>query len=207
MTKSATKSRKNTAPRLSKGTKRAKKSAERDIRAMIDSMTLEKVPPSSLVGWEENPRVHGDINSLLASMGLFGWTAPILAQRTTNRVLAGHRRVKSAIQKGLQLVPVIFFDFTDTEAAAYTVADNALAEQSDWEMTKLKSILDELKIDGFDLDMTGMDDLQVDFVLNEQDLLPAAPSTQFMLLKDLKVHPLDYRVHTDDELKHVIENL
>jgi hypothetical protein len=135
----------------------------RNVQTMIDSMTLEKVPVSSLVPWEKNPRVHGDdIDTLCSSIGYFGWTNPILVQRGTNRIIAGHGRYQGALKKALEIVPVIFFDFNEQEAAAYTIADNATAERSEWDYTNLQEILADLKIEGFDLEFTGLEAAMLD---------------------------------------------
>jgi ParB-like chromosome segregation protein Spo0J len=174
------------------------------LQSMIDSMTLEKVSPESLVGWEQNPRMHGDIEELMHSIGAFGWTTPILAQRGTNRVIAGHRRVQAALKRKLKAVPVIFFEFDDTQAAAYTVADNALAEQSKWDFSKLHEILDDLKIEGFDMDLTGLDELTIES-FDKLDVLPAP--TQDVPITKLKRHPSSYRTHPSDEIAHVARNL
>jgi len=46
-------------------------------------------------------------------MESFGFTNPILVQRGTNRVIAGHGRLLVAKKKGLADVPVIFLDLCD----------------------------------------------------------------------------------------------
>jgi hypothetical protein len=130
----------------------------RNVQAMIDSMSLEKVQVSTLVPWNLNPREHGDdIDVLCKSIGSYGWTNPILAQRGTNRIMAGHGRFEAALRNNLLTVPVIFLDYDDNEAAAYTIADNALAENSSWNFDKLRTILDGFDIAGFDKGMTFLD--------------------------------------------------
>jgi hypothetical protein len=138
------------------------------VQAMIDSMTLEKVPIEELHEFEMNPRSHGeDVSFLVSSISGFGWTNPILAQRGTGRVIAGHGRLLAAREKGLKILPVIFFDYDDTEATAYTITDNASAEHSEWNFGNLETLLRDLQIDGFDLEMTGLEKGMLDSLTME----------------------------------------
>lgn len=151
---------------------KTKTTTDNRIQAMIDSMTLEKVPVESLVPWDRNPRIHtSDVDVLVNSMTHFGWTNPVLAQKGTNRVIAGHGRIEAAKKKGLAIVPVIFLEFEDQDATAYTIADNASAERSEWDFSKLHELLGELKIDGYDTTFTALDEIRLDqFFPSEQDI-------------------------------------
>lgn len=184
--------------------KQPKAGASSRLQKMIDSMELVKMPVSELVPWEENPRIHGDVDALLQSMSQFGVFSPILAQKGTNRILAGHRRYKAALRDGLQLVPVILIEIDDTSAAGFTVADNAIAEQSKWDFGKLKGILDGLKIEGFDLDTTGFKDMKFDKAFS---IAPSKPATDTAAVNTLRDHPMEFRTHEADELQHVAQNI
>ncbi len=177
---------------------------KRNIQKMIESMTLEKVSPDTLSGWDQNPRVHGDVDQLVKSIDGYGWTSPILAQRGTGRIVAGHRRVQAALKKRLKVVPVIFLDFTEEEAAGYTVADNATSDQSDWDFGKLNEILGDLKIKEFDIDLTA---LQFGDISAETLSLKHVPKSGVVKLRDLKLHPMDFRTPSEEEIEHVSRNL
>ena len=120
---------------------------------------VQAFPASKLKPWPGNPRKHEeDIASLVRSVEHFGWTNPILAQERTYRIIAGHGRLEAAKRAGMKTVPVIFLELNDADAAAYTVADNKLAELSEWDMPKLKDALAELSGSGFELALTGFDE-------------------------------------------------
>lgn len=177
---------------------------------MIDSMELVKLPIDKLILWEDNPREHGTLDSLLRSFDTYGFTSPILAQRGTYRVLAGHRRLKAAREKGLKTLPVILLDFDEEQAASYTIADNAVADQSDWQTSKLFDILDSLKISAeFDLQIPGLDLIDVGYELPNFDDPTTTPGfkTESVATHELKVHPAEFRTHTPEELQHVIANI
>lgn len=115
-------------------------------------MQVKTVDISTLKPWEGNPRLHGDdVQDLVRSIEHFGFTNPILVQSGTNRIIAGHGRYLASKRKGLKTVPVIELDFDDDKAAAYTVADNKLAEKSTWDKALLKKVLDGMS----DVNITG----------------------------------------------------
>lgn len=117
------------------------------------------IPLSTLKPWLKNPR-HNDhaISLIAASIRRFGFVAPVVIWKETNRLVAGHTRMKALafllkedpefVPKGAPgpgLVPTRFQSFaTEEEANAYALADNKLAEVSDWNEAELKEILTEL---------------------------------------------------------------
>jgi len=116
-------------------------------RALQDLLTCE---------WEGNPKAH-DIDEICASIRRFGFTAPILFDETTGRIVAGHGRLTAlavmhgneeavpdgiAKSKGDWLAPVVGVTMTDEkDAAAYLLADNALTERGGWNELDLEAFL------------------------------------------------------------------
>lgn len=156
---------------------------------MNKNFDVKVMPIETLVMWDKNPRKHAeDIDALVKSIKGFGWTNPILVQRGTNRIVAGHGRLMAAKKLGLRDVPVMVMDFSDTEADDYTVADNRLAQNSGWDLTALKDILLNLDVEKFDLKLTGFDDLELRSLVayrseaveevHDVPALPAKPKTK-----------------------------
>lgn len=139
----------------------------RSIEEMIASMTLEKVPLDQLHPWEGNPRLHGDLETLIDSFGEYGFTRPILAQRSSWRIVAGERAWKAAMQKGIAVVPVIFLDFSDIQADGYALMDNASAEQSSWDLPKLGLQIERLLEHGVDLKHTGFSEQRLAYFADD----------------------------------------
>src|SRR3990167_10965528 len=123
------------------------------------NISVKRVKISKLIPWAGNPRKHGeDINLIVSSLEKFGFTNPILVQKNTMRVIAGHGRLMAAQKAGLNDVPVIELDLNDKDADAYTITDNKTAENSEWDFVKLKDILVDLNDGEFDLQLTGFDE-------------------------------------------------
>jgi ParB-like chromosome segregation protein Spo0J len=94
-----------------------------------------------------NPRTHSDaqIAQMAGSVLAFRFNSPILID-AKGCIIAGHGRYLAALNLGLETVPVIVLDhLTEIEKRVYLLADNKLAELSDWDDDTLASELAELK--------------------------------------------------------------
>jgi ParB-like chromosome segregation protein Spo0J len=138
---------------------------------------IEQKSVEDLIPYERNPKAHPDtqIEQLANSILEWGWTIPILVDEHNN-VIAGHGRLYAAKHLGLEEVPCIVADgWSDEQKQAYVIADNKLAENSEWDMGLYFSELKKISDMGFDINLIGADvDLSV---LNFSPDL--APSTSF----------------------------
>lgn len=147
-------------------------------------MEIKTVKINELKPHPKNPRVHPDsaIDKLVRSIKEFGWTNPILVSKD-GYILAGHARLKAAEKAGIQEVPVIYLELEGAKAEAYLIADNRLQDETDWDLPKLKDLLQELDTGEFDLELTGFDmgeieDLMTQFHVPEEiieDEVPEPP--------------------------------
>jgi DNA modification methylase len=136
---------------------------------------LTFVPVEALRADPRNPRKHSrvQVRAIARSIDAFGFNAPILVDKY-NQIVAGHGRYEAAQLLGLDRLPVITLDhLTETQARAYLLADNKLAERSSWDdaglALQLKE-LSELALD-FDFEAIGFEPPEVD--LRIQSLDPA----------------------------------
>lgn len=130
---------------------------------------LEWVPIAGLRPFDGNPRKISDagLQKLRRSIQEFGFANPILVQRGTNMIIAGHQRWRAAQAAGLAAVPVVFLDFDDGTARAYNIADNRLAEESDWDAPALAELLRELQGVGVDLELTGFGPEEIEDLISQ----------------------------------------
>lgn len=122
-------------------------------------MKIETVHITTLRPHPGNPRVHPEssLRALEKSISEYGWTSPILISKD-NVILAGHARLKAARSLGLDKVPVVRLELEGARAEAYMVMDNRSGALSDWDMPRLKDLLQELDSGAFDMALTGFDD-------------------------------------------------
>lgn len=124
---------------------------------------------ADLIPYVNNARTHSDeqVTQIASSIKEFGFTNPILTDGT-NGIIAGHGRLMAAKKMGLDEVPTIELShLTKTQKKAYILADNRLALNSGWNNDLLALELGELSDDGFELDLLGFDDGELDFVTFE----------------------------------------
>jgi len=137
------------------------------MSAQTQTLKVEYVGTKKLKPYKGNPRKiqAKGIEKLQRSIEAYGFVNPILAQRGTNMIIAGHQRLKAAEDAGLDKVPVIFLDFDDTTARAYNIADNRLNEESEWDKRLLADLLQEIDTGDLDLTITGMDTHEIEELL------------------------------------------
>ena len=132
---------------------------------------LALVPIGALRADPCNPRKHSriQVRAIAQSINAFGFNAPILVDKR-NQIVAGHGRYEAAQLLGLESIPVISLDhLTETQARAYLLADNKLAERSSWDDASLALQLKELSELALDFDLEA-----IGFELPEVDLHPIA---------------------------------
>ncbi len=129
--------------------------------------TIEQVPIEALVPYARNARTHSDaqIDQLVASIGEFGWTNPVIIDEEGG-IIAGHGRTRAAQRLGMATVPCIRLSgLTGAQKRALVLADNKIAENAGWDEALLASELQELSALGYDTLLTGFSDREIQELL------------------------------------------
>lgn len=132
-------------------------------------MQVEEVKISDIENHPNNPKVHNDnqIRLIEKSIKKFGYTNPVILS-ADGTILAGHARVKAAIQMGQDTIPCIRTKLSGDEADAYLIADNRLTELAQYDRDILSDLLSDLPKDL--VEITGFDTVQVDALLSGEDI-------------------------------------
>jgi DNA modification methylase len=144
------------------------------MQTKLSSLAVEWVPIEKLFGNPANPRVNEDaVPFVAASIKRFGWQQPVVAKRS-GEVIAGNTRLKAARSMKMAEVPVVWFEGTDLEATAFSIADNKTHSFSEWDEPALAKLLEELRAEDA-LDGVGFSNEEIDELLAdlEEDLAPA----------------------------------
>ena len=130
-------------------------------------MKIEDRLIGSILPYARNPRRNENaIGKVAASIKEFGFRVPIVVDKE-GTIVAGHTRLEAAQRLGLKTVPVhVAEDLNPSQAKAYRLADNRVAQESEWDMGLLKLELEELSAD-FNLDLTGFNPDELDSILAE----------------------------------------
>lgn len=142
-------------------------------------MQIKDINIGDLIPYEKNPRKNeGAIEYVKNSIQQFGFKVPIVID-TNNVIVCGHTRYAAAKQLDLDVVPcVIADDLTDEQIAAYRLADNKVAEFSDWDMSLLNEELDKLL--DFDMSAFGFFDEEEEEEEQEEEIIPEVEFTEVL---------------------------
>lgn len=120
---------------------------------------IEMVDTADLLPYVNNSRTHSpeQVEQIAISMREFGWTQPIIVD-DENMVLAGHGRLMAAKKLKMEKCPVVrASNLSPAQKKAYVIADNKIAENSDWDKELLGAELAFLQEEEFDLSVLGFD--------------------------------------------------
>ena len=117
--------------------------------------------------YENNPRINDEAVQYVAeSIKQFGFKVPIIVD-SKNVIVAGHTRLKAAIELGLKEVPcIIADDLTPKQIKAFRIAENKTNEKSYWNNDLLA---EELKEVDLEIDMTdfGFGEFEIEMLTND----------------------------------------
>lgn len=136
---------------------------------------LEEWKVSELIEYARNPRKNDHaVDKVAAAIREFGFRVPILA-KSDKTVVDGHLRLKAAKKLGLETVPVMLCDdMTDAQIKAFRISVNRVAEFAEWDDELLRVEFAELADLGFDLELTGFSDKELESILAGEIEEPAS---------------------------------
>ncbi len=124
-------------------------------------------PIEKLIPYARNARTHSaeQVAQVAASIAEFGWTSPILTG-SDGIIIAGHARLLAARKLRMTEVPVIVLDhLTEAQRRALVLADNKLALNAGWDEEMLRVELQDLEVNGFNLDLIGFSAEELETIL------------------------------------------
>ena len=149
-------------------------------------MELKKI--KGLIPYARNSKAHPEaqISRLMSVIQEYGFTQPLIV--VGNDVKAGHCRltaVQRLIEAGESIYPApgkkggaVAFEagmiptidatgWSETQAKAYVIADNKIAESAEWLQDILALELEDIRLDDFSLDLTGFEQADLDAIFED----------------------------------------
>lgn len=153
---------------------------------------IEHWPLDRLKPYARNARTHSQqqVEKIAASIAEFGFTNPILVD-SSDGIIAGHGRLMAAQLLKMETVPVVVLDYlTDAQRRAYIIADNRLALDAGWNEELLAAELQDLQVDGFDLELTGFTEDELADLLIDDDDEPGVDAELANEVPDVRPEPV-----------------
>jgi DNA modification methylase len=159
-------------------------------------MEIKEIAVDKLIPYAKNSRTHSDqqVAQIASSIKEFGFRNPILVDGVG--IIAGHGRLMAAQKLGLDKVPTIdCSDMTASQKKAYIIADNKLALNAGWDTAMLSIEMQELEDEGFDLELLGFDNKELNALLEpeivegltDEDEVPELPEEPKSKLGDVYI--------------------
>lgn len=122
--------------------------------------TVETWPIAKISPYEKNARKIPQlaIDKVARSIQEFGFRQPIVVDEA-GVIIVGHVRRLAALQLHIETVPVhVARGLTLAQIKAYRLMDNRSHEDAKWDMNLLTLELQELKLEGLALELTGFNE-------------------------------------------------
>ena len=140
-------------------------------------MEILNLNVADLIPYENNPRLNGDAVQYVAeSIRNFGFKIPIIIDKD-NVIVAGHTRLKAAIELDIKQVPCIRADdLTEEQVKAFRLADNKVGEIAEWDYEQLQKELAEITdIEMQDLGFAAVEGRDFDSFFTDYEPEPKPP--------------------------------
>lgn len=136
-------------------------------------MEIIQKPVDELIQYENNPRLNDKaVTPVANSIKEFGFKVPILIDKD-DVIIAGHTRLKAAIQLGIREVPCILCDdLTPEQVKAFRLVDNKVAEFADWDLAKLNIELGDIEMDMEEFGFFELPEIDIDEYLKDKQDKP-----------------------------------
>jgi len=135
-----------------------------------------------LIPYARNPRKNQAIDKVAVSIREFGFRQPIVVDKNLT-IIAGHTRYEASKKLGLKKVPIhIAKELTPAQVKAYRIADNRVAQDSEWDIGLLNYEFTDLLNENYDLELLGFDNKELEDLivdkpqgLTDDDFVPDIP--------------------------------
>lgn len=109
-------------------------------------MKIELVDLKDIYPYYNNPRDNSNaVAPVIESIKRYGFVKPLLCDKN-NVIIVGHTRYIAAFQLGLTQVPVVYSNMDEEREKQYRIADNKLAEVSEYDESMLIEELKKLEV-------------------------------------------------------------
>ena len=133
-------------------------------------MKVQDIEISKVLPYWNNPRKNEEtVERLIKSIQEYGFNTPIVVNHDMV-VVNGHARLKAAKRLGMKTVPCVVVNLTDEQAKKYRIADNKIADLSEWQEDALFKELREIA-DPYDLLDMGFSSSEITSIVGNVDSL------------------------------------
>jgi len=131
----------------------------------IVTIKIEQLDPAAYNPRRDLQPGDPEYEKLKKSILEFDYIDPIIWNQRTGRVVGGHQRLKILQELGYSEIEVSVVDLPEDKEKALNLALNKIS--GDWDLPKLKDLLQELDNGDFDIELTGFDENEIEKLMLE----------------------------------------
>ena len=142
-------------------------------------MEIKIVKLAEIKPYFNNPRDNSKaVAPTMESIKRYGFVKPIVCDKD-GVIICGHTRYYASFQLGLTQVPVVYSELDEESAKQFRIADNKLAEKSEFDEDKLLAELKAMKVPE-EMQAFFFEDISEKLNFDAHKMMANMPSTDFM---------------------------
>jgi len=132
---------------------------------IIEKINIKKINPAKYNPRKDLKPGDSEYDKLKKSIAEFDLVEPLIWNKRTGNLVGGHQRLKILQEMGLKTVDVSVVDLDEAKEKALNLALNKI--QGDWDLPKLKDLLQELDTGELDMEITGFDSKEIEELMTQ----------------------------------------
>lgn len=141
---------------------------------IVESLTPLIIDITSVKVDKKNNRQHPvrNLEALEKSLQAYGQRKPIVVNAETKVIEAGNGLYMAAFKLGWTRIAAVMVKDDPNTAKGYAIMDNQSGALSEWDLPNLASLLNELGIEKYNLDLTGFNPDEIEGIIHEFEPVP-----------------------------------
>ena len=131
----------------------------------IQTLEIGKINPAVYNPRKDLKPGDPEYDKLKKSILEFDIVEPLVWNKRTGNLVGGHQRLKILKELGIKEVEVSVVDLSEVKEKALNLALNKI--QGEWDLPRLKDLLEELDTGDFDIEITGFDIKEIEDLMNQ----------------------------------------
>lgn len=131
----------------------------------IKTLKIKEINPAIYNPRKDLQPGDPEYDKLKKSILEFDMVEPLVWNKRTGNLVGGHQRLKILKELGIENVEVSVVDLSEAKEKALNLALNKI--QGEWDLPRLKDLLEELDTGDFDIEVTGFDLKEIEDLMNQ----------------------------------------
>jgi hypothetical protein len=131
----------------------------------IKTISITRINPAAYNPRKDLQPSDPEYKKLKKSLTEFDCIEPLVWNETTGNLVGGHQRLKVLKEMGREEVDVSIVRLDDAKEKALNIALNKIS--GEWDMPRLKDLLEEINTGAFDIEITGFDDKEIEELMTQ----------------------------------------